>query len=71
MHVSICAILYIEHIPKQVRFAKRNYVVQENDGSVFITLVLDSSSSSDITVEVVDRKGSAFDNGEYTYVHVL
>ena len=64
----VCTILYIEHIPKHVSFAEKNYKVNESDGSVFITLVLDIPSSSDIPVEVWEHGESASHKGEYMYV---
>lgn len=54
-------------IEKKVNFAQENYVGYENDGSVSITIVLDSLSSSDITITVSAIKGSADKKGECIY----
>lgn len=48
--------IFAEPIPKEVNFAHENYIGYDYNGSVIITIVLDSPSSSDITVKVSSTK---------------
>ena len=60
-NVNYVNCLYLSDIT--VTFSRTTYSVDEDDGPAQPTLVLSNPSSTDITVEVTSRDGSA--TGEY------
>ena len=58
-YVSYCNKLSICHTAATVSFSQSTYNVNENKGSVEPVLVLSNPSSTDVTIRVTDREGTA------------
>ena len=51
--------IYIYLVVATISFNKSAYSVNENEGPVQLALVLSNPSSTDVTVQITDERGSA------------